>query len=64
VTLLEQLRAAARQAVDEDNWPAVKALEPLIEAERVRLSNEAAARRQAEPVRLEVVRARRDGGAK
>lgn len=64
VTLLDQLRAAARQAVDENNWPAVKALEPLIEAERVRLSNEAAARRQAEPVRLEVVRARRDGGAK
>lgn len=64
VTLLDQLRAAARQAVDEDNWPALKALEPLIEAERARLAKAEVARRDAEPVRLEVVRARRDGGAK
>lgn len=63
VTLLGQLQAAHRQASEEFNWTAARALEPLIEAERVRLSNEAAARRQAEPVRLEVVRAARKGGS-
>jgi integrase len=61
VTLLGQLQAAHRQASEEFNWTAARSLEPLIEAERVRLSNEAAARRaQAEPVRLEVVRAQRE----
>jgi integrase len=65
VTLLGQLQAAHRRASDDFNWTAARALEPLIEAERVRLSNEAAAARAAppEPVRLEVVRAQRKGGA-
>jgi integrase len=60
--LLAQLQAAHRQASEEFNWTAARGLEPLIEAERVRLSNEAAAARAAappEPVRLEVVRAQR-----
>lgn len=60
---LAQLQAAHRQASEDFNWTAARALEPLIEAERVRLSNEAAAARAAappEPVRLEVVRAARD----
>jgi hypothetical protein len=64
VTFLEQLQAAAERALAEHNWAGLQALQPVIEAEKVRLSNEAAARRDAEPVRLEVVRARRDGGAK
>lgn len=67
VTLLEQLQAAAERALADHNWEALKALQPVIEAEKVRLSNEAAARAQppepAPPVRLEVVRSQRKGGA-
>lgn len=64
--LLAQLQAAHRQASEEFNWTAARGLEPLIEAERVRLSNEAAAARAAAPpapVRLEVVRARKGGAS-
>jgi hypothetical protein len=60
---LAELQALHRRASEDFNWTAARALEPLIEAERVRLSNEAAAARAAappEPVRLEVVRAARE----
>ena len=63
---LAELQALHRRASEEFNWAAARSLEVLIEAERVRLSNEAAAARAAappEPVRLEVVRAQRKGGA-
>lgn len=54
VTLLGQLQAAARAALEERNWAALRALEPLIDAEVARLAAE-----PAPPVRLEVVRAAR-----
>lgn len=62
VTLLGQLQAAARAALDERNWAALRALEPLIDAEVARLE-EVARAAPPEPVRLEVVRAQRKGGA-
>ena len=61
--LLAQLQAAHRAASDDFNWTAARALEPLIEAERVRLAKIEFARRDAEPVRLEVVRARKGGAS-
>lgn len=61
--LLAQLQAAHRQASEEFNWTAARGLEPLIEAERVRLAKLEFARREAEPVRLEVVRARKGGAS-
>lgn len=60
-TLLEQLQAAHRRASEDRNWTAARALEPLIDAEVARLA-EAARAAPPEPVRLEVVRARREGG--
>jgi integrase len=55
VTVLECLRAAARAAVDEENWERLRQLEPLIDAEKKRAAATA-------PVSLEVVRAKREGG--
>jgi integrase len=64
VTLLEQLEAARRQAGDEHNWAAARALEPVIDAELRRIA-EAARAAPPEPVRLEVVRAKRgEGGSR
>lgn len=58
VTLLEQLQAAHRRAGDDRNWPAARALEPVIDAEVARLAEAARAAPPA-PVRLEVVREQR-----
>lgn len=55
---LELLQAAGRAYFDAGNWAALRALEPLIDAERVRLSDAAHAKPR-EPTRLEVVRAKR-----
>jgi len=55
VTVLECLRAAARAAVDEENWERLRQLEPLIDAEKKRAA-------AAAPVNLEAVRAKREGG--
>jgi integrase len=61
VTVLEQLETTARVALRARNWPMLQALFPLIDAEVAREAREAAAAREAEPVRLEVVRARGEG---
>ncbi len=61
-TPLELLVAAGRAYYDAGNWAALHALEPLIDAERSRLAEAARAAPPA-PVRLEVVRAQRKGGA-
>jgi integrase len=71
VTLLEQLETSARVALRERNWTALRALEPLIDAEHARLrpappaADHFAERvfEPAPPVRLELVRAARKGGA-
>jgi hypothetical protein len=61
-TPLELLEAAGRAYYAARNWTALRALEPLIDAEDARLA-EAARAAPPEPVRLEVVRAQRKGGA-
>lgn len=58
VTLLGQLEASARTALAEHNWAALRALEPVIEAEVARLA-EAARGAPPAPVRLDLVRAER-----
>jgi hypothetical protein len=58
VTLLGQLQATARTALEQRNWAALRALEPVIEAEVARLA-EAARAAPAPPVRLDLVRAER-----
>lgn len=63
-TPLELLQAARRAYDAARNWAAARALEPLIDAEVTRLA-EAARAAPPEPVRLEVVRAKRgEGGSR
>lgn len=58
---LELLQAAARAYLEQRAWAALAALQPLIDAEVAPLA-EAARAAPPEPVRLEVVRARKGGG--
>jgi integrase len=55
VTVLDGLRAAARAALEANNWALLHQLEPLIDAEQKRLT-------ASVPVSLEAVRAKREGG--
>jgi hypothetical protein len=73
-TPLELLQAAGQAYYDKRNWAALRALEPLIDAEVARLAEAARAAEVARlaeaaraappaPVRLEVVRAQRKGAS-
>jgi|GEM_PF-3552797 len=73
-TPLELLQAAGQAYYDKRNWTALRALEPLIDAEVARLAEAARAAEVARlaeaaraappaPVRLEVVRAQRKGAS-